>query len=412
MLNFQIDIEDRTGRYGRQLNDIRQNAEYAGREFSSLFKSPPGEIRVLISLERGGDAQASAASVTNQFVETKNGFNVFDHSAAIIAKTGVDINGSEYDVQVNVFSEYLDTVAFIDPTPNTRSDIPSGADDLISVLRHEFLHAFCFAGFLGNSITDDASPYDLNVEFRNNKPFFIGEAAVEVFEGAVPLGDFSPESYHHYYGQLGQPQGLLRGLMATAVDHGFEISPFPFDYDVQLSNLDAAILIDCGFSLNGPLGSHTNDSISGGASVDNLYGFGGNDFLRGFAGDDTLSGGSGSDTLIGGTGRDTLIGGAGNDFFLFEDLPAKKSNDVVIDFVSGVDRVFIPGGLVGLEGGPVGSELFVRGKKATSSEHRFVYNGKALSFDADGSGKTKAVVITQVVGLQGSDIEIVGQSAG
>lgn len=66
-------------------------------------------------------------------------------------------------------------------------------------------------------------------------------------------------------------------------------------------------------SIEGILGSSSNDTLAG-DSADNLFsGAAGDDLLLGRTGDDLLTGDGGNDTLEGGSGADTLDGGAGLD---------------------------------------------------------------------------------------------------
>ncbi len=83
-----------------------------------------------------------------------------------------------------------------------------------------------------------------------------------------------------------------------------------------------------------------------------LFGGAGNDTLIGGVGNDVLRGGKGDDVLKGSFGDDTLVGGAGADTFIFDiDISVGQSaeyifrllsgNDVITDFVSGVDTIVL-----------------------------------------------------------------------
>ncbi len=73
----------------------------------------------------------------------------------------------------------------------------------------------------------------------------------------------------------------------------------------------------------------------------------GADALTGSTGADTLNGGAGNDTLTGGVGVDSLTGGAGTDTFVYAANAAgavvsrSSAPDVIIDFVSGTDKLNI-----------------------------------------------------------------------
>lgn len=85
------------------------------------------------------------------------------------------------------------------------------------------------------------------------------------------------------------------------------------------------------------------DQITGGAGADSISGGDGRDYLVGGTGNDTISGGNGTDIIIGGAGKDHLTGGLGNDTFVFEAVAEStgENADVITDFVSGSDKIFI-----------------------------------------------------------------------
>ena len=100
------------------------------------------------------------------------------------------------------------------------------------------------------------------------------------------------------------------------------------------------------------VGGLGNDEIHGGDRGDRLGGGEGNDLLLGEAGDDTLTGGPGNDTLEGGEGDDGLVGGAGNDVlsgdagadqFRYDLPPVGGGEDIITDFVVGLDDLFLGG---------------------------------------------------------------------
>lgn len=96
-------------------------------------------------------------------------------------------------------------------------------------------------------------------------------------------------------------------------------------------------------------GFEGNDFISSGDGNDGVFGGGGNDIIRSGNGDDVLIGGAGNDILDGGAGDDNLFGGAGTDIleggegadtFIF-DLDDGPAIDIITDFTSGEDTIFI-----------------------------------------------------------------------
>ncbi|MEM9275442.1 MAG: hypothetical protein AAGA80_21115, partial [Cyanobacteria bacterium P01_F01_bin.143] len=145
-------------------------------------------------------------------------------------------------------------------------------------------------------------------------------------------------------------------------------------------------------------GRKGDDSIIGSTGDDSIIGESGNDTLHGGVGNDSLIGGNDNDLLSGGIGNDSLTGGRGNDSFVFNS--PDEGVDIITDFSVKDDiLVFSAAGFGGdLAAGEVGSDMFVLGTAATSSEHRFIYssdNGD-LFFDSDGTGDNEQVKIAQL----------------
>jgi Ca2+-binding RTX toxin-like protein len=137
------------------------------------------------------------------------------------------------------------------------------------------------------------------------------------------------------------------------------------------------------------------------------------DVLTGSAATDNLIGGAGNDVLNGGKGVDHLTGGTGADTFRFSGGTGVSNADRITDFVSGVDKIQIDATLLKNETKTqLSAAAFTVGKTATNATQHFVYdntNGN-LWYDADGSGKVKAVllgVLDDRAALNASDVWIV-----
>ncbi|CAN7396045.1 beta strand repeat-containing protein [Caulobacter sp. LjRoot300] len=84
------------------------------------------------------------------------------------------------------------------------------------------------------------------------------------------------------------------------------------------------------------------DVVTGGSAAGvNLTGGAGDDLLIGAAGRDNFLGYDGADILLGGSGADNLTGGAGADIFRYTQAldSTGAAQDVITDFVSGVDKI-------------------------------------------------------------------------
>jgi len=118
------------------------------------------------------------------------------------------------------------------------------------------------------------------------------------------------------------------------------------------------------------------------------------DVLTGGYGNDTVLGGAGSDVLAGSRGSDTLTGGAGADTFR---LGGDTKTDHITDFLSGTDRIELDNWVFKalLAEGQLSASQFGQGTAATTAAQRIVYDQPTgnLWYDADGSGRVKAVLI-------------------
>jgi Ca2+-binding RTX toxin-like protein len=124
---------------------------------------------------------------------------------------------------------------------------------------------------------------------------------------------------------------------------------------------------------------------------------------RGSKGDDSVKGGSKDDKIGGGLGKDVLTGGKGKDSFVFNTKASKTNVDKVTDFnvkddqVNLDNAVFTKLGKKGTESKPVkmSKDFFTIGTKAKDKNDYVVYDNKkgVLYYDADGSGKGKAVEV-------------------
>lgn len=143
------------------------------------------------------------------------------------------------------------------------------------------------------------------------------------------------------------------------------------------------------------------EELAGSNFADSLRGDAGANALFGNAGDDFLFGRDGNDTLSGGAGTDYLSGGSGSDRFLFN---AGDGNDIIADFVQGVDRITLSRSAFGfgaITGGETAltsanADFITSGTMASSSKATFFWNAGTgvLLFDADGNGAGAAVQLT------------------
>jgi len=165
-------------------------------------------------------------------------------------------------------------------------------------------------------------------------------------------------------------------------------------------------------------GNASDNSITGNVKVNTLDGGAGADTIDGGGGNDIINGGTGNDTLIGGLGKDVLTGGAGSDIFVFNLKPSVANNDTITDFVAGTDTLQLSKAV--FKAYPVAGDVpagdFISGadlKVAADATDHFIFDttGGNLYYDADGSGKVKAVLVGHLDNVTGTlsagDLQIV-----
>jgi Ca2+-binding RTX toxin-like protein len=159
-------------------------------------------------------------------------------------------------------------------------------------------------------------------------------------------------------------------------------------------------------------GGSDKDKLYGDAHEDRLFGDAGNDKLYGGSENDELDGGLDDDTLDGGAGADNLVGGDGADQFQFRN---KGRVDTIADFHGSfstadaaerdlivIDTKMFGGNKSSFE--VLSSAEMPSAVTAGKSTVLFSNDTGMLVYDRDGLGGKAAVVIAQLVGLNGFTI--------
>jgi Ca2+-binding RTX toxin-like protein len=159
------------------------------------------------------------------------------------------------------------------------------------------------------------------------------------------------------------------------------------------------------------LGEAGNDTLLGGDGADLLGGGADNDLLYGGNLGDKIYGATGADTLNGGFGRDLLFGGADaqRDLFVFnapgESRVGAATRDVVYDFVSGVDDIWLTG--MDANTGVAGNQNFAFSAAGPAAHSVWLVaagTGFLLRGDVNGGGADFEIQIVNIASMNAGDI--------
>lgn len=221
----------------------------------------------------GGRALATSPEVTTDDKVTAAAGTAFE------LRTGQDPNGANADIEVFFDGDFLTKWYWIDPLDGSTK--PPNTNNLVEVIAHELGHALGFNGFSDwatYALGSYGTRFDRLIQIQNGLPYFIGEQAMALYGGAVPLT--AGNVFH--VGNTTTPLNtdLMNGLV------------FRTDIRYLVSALDVAILSDMGTA------TILSDKLLGSPKADVINGGAGNDEIQGFAGDDVIEGGLGADTAI------------------------------------------------------------------------------------------------------------------
>jgi nidogen-like/Big-like domain-containing protein/uncharacterized protein DUF5801/VWA domain-containing protein/hemolysin type calcium-binding protein len=269
-----------------------------------------------------------------------------------------------------------------------------------------FIDRFTFTLVDGDNDTTPATTLDITVP--GNEPPVAGDdiviknvfaAPFSVPEWAFLLNDTDPNSNPIDITGVSGAIDLTVGHTAGSGTNGtinITDPSFPgglFNYTVSdgaLDDIGSVTVINDGGDITG---TSAGEIIVGDANGNTFDGAGGNDAI--FAGD-------GNDTLIGGAGDDWLTSGPGNDNFVLSGLSAPANgHDMILDFVSGSDDIFVDVASQALTIGTAaavaagdfhtGDETNAATWAGGSGANEFVWNNttKELWYSANGTGSDK-----------------------
>ncbi len=284
-----------------------------------------------------------------------------------------------------------DDTYYLDAAGDQVIEYAGGGNDTVYVTYG--ISSYTLAAEVENLVVTNASSVTLIGNASNNS--ISGSSGADAINGGAGAdtmsGGLGSDTY--YVDNAGDQVVETSG---DAADQVFTTVNYTLGANVEnLTAASAASLILTGNELNNAItGDAGNDTIDGGVGLDNL------------------NGGAGGDRIYNGLGNDVLTGGAGKDVFVFNAaIGTTKTNkllnfDTITDFNVKDDTfwldnaVFKKLGKKGSEAAPakLKKDFFVVGSKAKDKNDYLVYDKKKgiLSYDADGSGKGKAVEIAKL----------------
>jgi hypothetical protein len=251
-INFSVAFNDPNGDLAASASLIESHVMAAGRMWADRLVGDANiEVIVRPSL---AIPYAEGRSFTSNFVHKNGTFDVFEQGMAAEIRTGVDPNGTDPDVDIEINPIYVTDELWFDPDPISRTaTVDVNRTDAMSTFLHEFGHALGNLGWIngtdGTYPGDYQSTYDERISFDGTNFFFNGPEAMALYGGLVPLtyanvahvANFSPRPGEDLILNLMNGLVFYRGSrydidplnIAMLRDAGVPATYLPGDYDVD-----------------------------------------------------------------------------------------------------------------------------------------------------------------------------------
>lgn len=238
----------------------------AGAKWNQYLR-PAGNVTLDIHVGFGTDLpRSSGRSFTSSYLNTVNGFNVYEQGVGAEIRTGLDPNGAAGDVEFRINPNYMQNVLWFDPNPTQQTaTVPGNKTDAMSVMLHELGHAIAFNGW--RSHTDGSLPgnymstFDRNVTFDGSNLFFNGPQAMAQYNGQ-PVPVTFGNNFHIGNNAPRPGSDLIPDLMNGVV--------FFNGQRYQISPMDLAILADSSVPVEIPV---PEPGLAGVAAVVVVFGW-------------------------------------------------------------------------------------------------------------------------------------------
>jgi hypothetical protein len=252
---------------GNQAELIKADMAQAAKEWLDHIDGPyHAPINILLNITDDDKTHSRLDGGPAFFVSTGTGANAtYESAVEYKLQTGADpttglesfpklSDGAQAEVVINVNSHYLNSFAWLDPTPADGSDLPANKLDMVSELMHEFGHG------LGIGITNtldtktgtfgagEKSTWESLLDIEESGTYFTGPHAVKEHGGPVVVTTNTPEEN---YSHLGNTLSDATDPHTGGPDVMYGVS-FDWGRRYEVSDLDVAILQDLGYHTKGP----------------------------------------------------------------------------------------------------------------------------------------------------------------
>jgi PEP-CTERM motif len=234
---IEVQFGDNAAFYSSYHADLARAASAAAQGWTQHLAGDYSGLDLTVRINFVSLPTATGRSLTSGFAgELADGTTLWHQGAMHELMTGVDPNGSEPDVEINIGTDgYLQHELWFDPDPWQRLTlVPADRTDAVSVLLHEWGHALAFNGWrdghTGALTGGYASTFDAQVDSWTGADglalMFSGSQSLALHGAAVPL---TLGNYAHLGNAAGRVgEGLIGDLMnGVQFERGtrYEVSP-------------------------------------------------------------------------------------------------------------------------------------------------------------------------------------------
>lgn len=255
MIKFNIAASSNPANtFTQALAQIPALLDLVAAKFNSVMQSK----NVTIDLKLDVDPNVAGAMASSP-ISLPNGVKTIRTAVATEIQDGIDVNSAEIDGTLTLsttFLEKLQTYGHESTNPN--------AWPITMILVHEVLHMMGVSG-LRDRVTGELkfsaqTPFDSFVAIKEGKPYFVGPNATSLLGAAVPLTALNNGSSIYHIDSDHFP------------DLPVDVLNPSFRDNVQLSDLDLAIMKDLGYEISKLLTTPDGKTFLPSAVADRIHG--------------------------------------------------------------------------------------------------------------------------------------------